>query len=172
MMNKYIKILFSVLKWIAALVLLCGAIEIYVCIFAAAVTGTVWNIFTKNMVLTFICGIVLKRISEWLNTKFNIKTKEKISEKYLKYSFIDNAILLKTEAIEKNGFREVWRQQNKSSIQILCYNERTEEFKAFDRFQWMDEKMWYGVSFNEDLWTPIKLHFAEQWLKEHMIKEI
>lgn len=85
-------------------------------------------------------------------------------EKYLKYSFLDNSILLKTKNIEKNGFHEVWRQQNEeNSIQILCFNEKTGEFAAFDRFHW---KISYG---DEDLWTPIKLHFTEKWLRKHLL---
>lgn len=57
------------------------------------------------------------------------------SDKYLKYSFIDNSILLRTSVIEKKGFREIWRQQNdENSVQILCFNEKTGEFQAFDRF--------------------------------------
>lgn len=99
---------------------------------------------------------------------------------YLKYSFIDNGILLKMEVIEKNGFHEVYRQQydeyGAHSIQILCFNEETGEFQAFDRFHWMDE-MYEPYFFSycdvapqvihkEVLWTPIKFHYTEKWLKE------
>ena len=117
-------------------------------------------------------------------------------KEYLEYSFVDNAILLKIEKIEKNGFYEVWRQQNKEhSIQILCFNEETGEFRAFDRFHWMGEPRvvhnlpaWYkdengncihcdslesdGVYYNEDLWTPIQLHFTGKWLKEHLVNVV
>lgn len=96
------------------------------------------------------------------------------SDKYLKYSFIDNSILLRTSVIEKKGFREIWRQQNdENSVQILCFNEKTGEFQAFDRFHWMIENMDEGFIvgwFSKDhLWTPIKLHFTEKWLREHLI---
>lgn len=125
--------------------------------------------------------------------KFKKKNEEKKEECFLKYSFINNSILLTTKTIEKNGFYEVWRQEsNEHSIQILCFNPDTEEFQAFDRFHWMDEPRivqnppaWYydekgnlvhcesfeedGVYYNEDLWTPIKLHYTVAWLKEYMI---
>lgn len=95
---------------------------------------------------------------------------------YLKYSFIDNGILLKMEVIEKNGFHEVYRQQydeyGAHSIQILCFNEETGEFQAFDRFHWMDEPYFHPFcgpngNYKEDLWTPIKFHYTEKWLKEY-----
>ena len=93
----------------------------------------------------------------------------------LSYSFVDNSILLSTETIQKNGFREVWRQENKEhSVQILCFNDETGEFKAFDRLHWMDEPHdipnagVYNV-YKKDLWTPIELHYTVEWLKSHMI---
>ena len=102
-------------------------------------------------------------------------TLPKDTDEYLKYSFIDNGILLKTNTIKKNGFHEVWRQQNdEHSIQILCFNNETGEFQAFDRFHRMHEPYdipfvgEYGV-YDEDLWTPIKLHYTEKWLKEHLV---
>lgn len=106
---------------------------------------------------------------------FQKKSTGSKSNKYLKYSFIDNSILLKTKTIERNGFHEVWRQQNdEHSIQILCFNNETGEFQAFDRFHWMHEP--YSIPFvgeydvyDEDLWTPIKLHYTEKWLKEHLL---
>lgn len=98
----------------------------------------------------------------------------KDTDDYLKYSFIDNSILLKANTIKKNGFYEIWRQQNdEHSIQILCFNEQTGEFQAFDRFHWMNEpisnKFTGGDYWKEDLWTPIKLHYTEKWLKEHLV---
>ena len=40
------------------------------------------------------------------------------------------------ETIERHGFYEVWRQENKEhSVQILCFNPDTKEFQAFDRFR-------------------------------------
>ena len=96
----------------------------------------------------------------------------------LKYSFIDNSILLSMETIEKNGFREIFRQQDNKShcIQILCFNENTYEFKAFDRFKWMDEPFYEkggcfsaeGWHYKKDLWTPILLHYTTDWLKSVM----
>lgn len=117
---------------------------------------------------------------------------DKKAKHHLLYSFIDNSILLSTEKIMKNGFCEVWRQESdEHSIQILCFNPETEEFQAFDRFHWMNEPRipntpdWLnengclvfcdsltdldGTYWEEDLWTPIKLHFTEEWLKEHII---
>ena len=101
----------------------------------------------------------------------------KNTNEYLKYSFVDNGILLKTSKIKKDGFYEIWRQQNdEHSIQILCFNERTGDFQAFDRFYWMNEPIYNrftGVDdWEEDLWTPIKLHYTEKWLKEHLISNI
>lgn len=29
-----------------------------------------------------------------------------------------------------------------------------------------------GDDYKEDLWTPIKLHYTEKWLKEHLIDSI
>jgi len=95
----------------------------------------------------------------------------------LKYSYINNSILLSTETIEKNGFKEIYRQVNDDtySIQILCFNEETREFKAFDRFHWMDEPYYSeggswgeirGVHYKKDLWTPIALHYTSEWLKK------
>lgn len=98
-------------------------------------------------------------------------------KKCLSYSFIDNSILLSTDTISKNGFVEVWRQtstkNNSIRIQILCYNEATFEFQAFDRFHWSDEPIaipMIGIDsvYKEDLWTPIKLHFSIEWIKRHL----
>lgn len=56
-----------------------------------------------------------------------------MENKYVKYSFIDNGILLTTDEIKKDGFREIWRQQsNDHSIQILCHNENLNKFQAYD----------------------------------------
>ena len=103
------------------------------------------------------------------------ETKER--EEYLKYSFINNSILLSMATINKNGFYEMWRQENEQySIQILCINLETGEFQAFDRFHWMHEPFdepftgIYGV-YDKDLWTPIKFHFTEKWLKEHLLSD-
>lgn len=122
---------------------------------------------------------ILKEIFEKLRfvkykNMLKLLVKKKSSAEYLKYSFIDNSILLKTRTIEKNGFHEVWRQENnKHSIQILCFNETTGEFRAFDRFHWMNEPIYddftCGTYYKEDLWTPINLHYTEKWLKEHLI---
>lgn len=100
----------------------------------------------------------------------------KKKNRFLKYSFIDNSILLKTETINKKGFYEVWRQTKSDgdtySVQILCYNPTTFEFQAFDRFHWSDEPVFIGNgigwSNKEDLWTPIKLHFTLEWLQEQL----
>lgn len=106
-----------------------------------------------------------------------IRLFKKKTYQFLKYSFIDNGILLKMNTIEENGFHEVWRQQSsKYSIQILCFNEKTGEFQAFDRFHWMQKSVYNGFSgrndYKEDLWTPIKLRYTEQWLKEHLINSV
>lgn len=101
------------------------------------------------------------------------------TEEYLNFSFINNSILLKTETIEKNGFHEVWRQVKSDgesySVQILCYNPETFEFQAFDRFQHLLKKEPYDCSFSghtgiyqEDLWTPIKLHYTMEWFEKHL----
>ena len=117
--------------------------------------------------LLYVCYRLFKKI--FLN--------KKETNKYLKYSFIDNSILLKKNKIEKNGFCEVWRQQNDEySIQILCFNEKTVEFQAFDRFHWMNESIYNGFicgdDYEEDLWTPIKLHYTTEWLKMQLQKKI
>lgn len=143
-------------------------------------------------------GIIVGIIGVRKLYKYNIEKDCKIknadnSEIQLKYSFINNAILLTMNTIERNGFYEVWRQQNdEHSIQILCFNEEKQEFQAFDRFHWMDEPRIVsnppsdfvdekgctvhcdsleadGTYYNEDLWTPIKLHYTIPWLKQHMI---
>lgn len=119
---------------------------------------------------------------------------EKRKQATLSYSFINNSILLSTETIQKNGFHEIWRQENEEhSIQILCFNNETKQFQAFDRFHWMDEpeivkykypsgwgydekgnfvheEHWLseGVHYKKDLWTPIELHCTEEWLKGHL----
>lgn len=95
--------------------------------------------------------------------------RSKTKKEYLKYSFINNSILLSTETINRNGFHEIWRQENdQHSIQILCYNPEKEEFQAFDRFHWMNEPIYVGFTggdyYEEDLWTPIKLHYTLEWL--------
>lgn len=124
------------------------------------------------------------------------KKKENKRKELLKFSFINNSILLKTETIERNGFKEIYRQVNEEthSIQILCFNSETEEFQAFDRFKWMNEPRivikppsWYemegikihcdivesnGIYYNEDLWTPIKLHYTIEWLENHIIQDV
>lgn len=86
---------------------------------------------------------------------------------YIPFSYIDNALFLKMETINKNGFHEVWRQSKGIySIQILCFNEDTGEFLGFDRFQWSGETdCSSGISCYDDLWTPIKLHFTTDIIK-------
>lgn len=56
--------------------------------------------------------------------------KRKPKPEFLKYSFINNSILLRMDTIIKNGYKEVWRQSyrkdygyGEDSVQILCYNE-------------------------------------------------
>ena len=105
-----------------------------------------------------------------------------LCRKKIEYSYIDNSILLKTETIWKNGFKEIWRQVNDKTydIQILCYNPETSELQAFDRFHWMDEPYYddgkgcfssgRGYYYKEDLWTPINLHYTEKWLKNILKK--
>lgn len=69
--------------------------------------------------------------------------KRKLKPEFLKYSFINNSILLRMDTIIENGYyKEVWRQSYRKdygfgevSVQILCYNEEKEEFQAFDRYQ-------------------------------------
>ncbi len=102
---------------------------------------------------------------------FRTKTKKE----YLKYSFIDNSILLTTETINRNGFYEIWRQENdQHSIQILCYNPEKEEFQAFDRFHRMNDPIYDGFTggyfYEPELWTPIKLHYTLEWLLGHAKK--
>lgn len=105
-----------------------------------------------------------------------LKRKSRAEGQLLKYSFINNSILLTIETIQRNGFFEIWRQENSEhSIQILCFNPETGEFQAFDRYYWMDEPYYSdgtgcfslpsGYYYKKDLWTPIKLHFTLEWLK-------
>ena len=89
----------------------------------------------------------------------------------------NNSILLATKTIERNGFHEIWRQTNSEhSIQILCFNPDTNEFRAFDRYHWMDEPfdVSYGLPegtyYKKDLWTPIKLHFTAEWVEKHIVQ--
>lgn len=96
-------------------------------------------------------------------------------KKKVTFSYINNSILLSTETITKNGFNEIWRQEDKKthSIQILVYNEKTFEFKAFDRFHWSDEPidipiMGLNHCYKRDLWTPIVLHFTNEWWKKRL----
>lgn len=89
-----------------------------------------------------------------------------MENKYVKYSFIDNGILLTTDEIKKDGFREIWRQQsNDHSIQILCHNENLNKFQAYDRFRWMNEPVYNAIigeyQYKKDLWTPIILHCSD-----------
>lgn len=127
-----------------------------------------------------------------IKKKDNDVKEKKDNDEYLKYSFINNSILLTTEKIIRNGFYEVWRQENikSHSIQILCFNPETNEFQAFDRFHWSDEPRivanypYYkegiavdflepsGVYYKRDLWTPIKLHYTLDWLKEHLVSSL
>lgn len=133
-------------------------------------------------IIYILCGGILlfcgmNKLVNYVNVKKNRKSlifENKKCQSALKYSFINNSILLKTSTIEKNEFHEVWRQQtNDHSIQILCFNEKTGEFKAFDRFHWMNEPIYNGFAgdyeYEKDLWTPIKLHYTTEWLKEHLI---
>lgn len=138
-----------------------------------AFAGLLWIITGGMIVVAFV------------NTE-NVHVKKGATEKeLLSYSFVDNSILLSLETIQKNGFYEIWRQENdEHSVQILCFNKDTGEFQAFDRFHWMDEPIVVshihepnviaenpipeGTYYKKDLWTPIKLHFTTEWLKEHM----
>lgn len=93
----------------------------------------------------------------------------------IKYSFVDNGILLTTDEIKKDGFREIWRQQsNDHSIQILCYNENLNEFQAYDRFCWMNEPVYNAITeeyqYKEDLWTPIILHYSDCYEKPYIFQ--
>lgn len=123
----------------------------------------------------FALGFLVVGLAIYIIIRHLVEDEE--THQFLKYSFIDNGILLKTNTIKKNGFHEVWRQQNSEHyIQILCFNEQTGEFQAFDRFHWMNEPVYDGFTggeyYEEDLWTPIKLHYTEKWLKEHLIDSI
>lgn len=139
-----------------------------------------YNLLLSNsLIIVYIyiaCAIFLLLYVCYRLFKKNFLNKKETNE-YLKYSFIDNSILLKKNKIEKNGFCEVWRQQNDEySIQILCFNEKTGEFQAFDRFHWMNEPIYDGFTcgddYKEDLWTPIKLHYTTEWLKMQLQKRI
>lgn len=139
--------------------------------------------FLLVLILWFITGCMI--VTAFVDAaKVHIK-KNAGKKELLTYSFTDNSILLSTETIQKNGFYEIYRQANKEhSVQILCFNNETGEFQAFDRFHWMDEPYvvnrnhdtnllgqgWLpnGTYYKEDLWTPIKLHFTAEWIKEHL----
>lgn len=139
--------------------------------------------FLLVLILWFITGCMI--VTAFIDAaKVRIK-KNAAKNELLSYSFIDNSILLSTETIQKNGFQEIWRQENKEhSIQILCFNEETKQFQAFDRFHWMDEpyevkhihgpnviaENWIpeGTYYKEDLWTPIELHFTMEWLNKYV----
>ena len=103
--------------------------------------------------------------------------KRKHKPEFLKYSFINNSILLRMDTIIENGYKEVWRQSyrkdygyGEDSVQILCYNEKKEEFQAFDRYQRPGEGDPYSPlpRLGYDLWTPIKLHYTLEWLRDNL----
>lgn len=80
----------------------------------------------------------------------------------LRYTFIDNSILLTTKTIERNGFREIWRQTNSEySIQILCFNPDINEFKAFDRYHWLDEP--FDVSYGLPRGDVLQRRFMDSY---------
>lgn len=178
-MKRVIK---GLLLWVLNNVLLLAFNDLATDFFRNPSNGT----FFRSILVLFLwaitgCMIVVAFVDA---AKVHIK-KSDAKKEPLSYSFIDNSILLSTETIQKNGFHEIWRQENNEhSIQILCYNNDTREFQAFDRFHWMDEPIVVrhihkpnviaenptpeGTYYKEDLWTPIKLHFTTEWLKEHM----
>ena len=142
-------------------------------------------------ILWFITGCML--VVAFVDAEKRHIKKGVIEQELLSYSFIDNSILLSAETIQKNGFYEIWRQENdEHSIQILCFNNETKQFQAFDRFHWMDEpydttnyfsscvfdkngnvikEPWIepeGTYWKKDLWTPIELNYTTEWLKEHV----
>jgi len=151
--------------------------------FCIITTFGVWGyivlfIGIANTYIDNVCLVVcIISMIGWLISSFFIEYwqwKKGKDKEYLKYSFTNNSILLKTETINNNGFYEVWRQENdEHSIQILCFNPETEKFQAFDKFHRMEEShkiIWEGCEYvreEDELWTPIELHFTLSWLKEH-----
>ena len=159
---------------------------LFICFHEASFLASILCGFSQQWLAAGICLLI------WLFTFWflffgyaagenTIRKSKQLNKRLLKFSYIDNSILLKTEKITANGFHEIWRQRDEAtgSTQILCYNSETEEFQAFDRYQWMEEIYPYDGRFTlpgpnirvnteghkESLWTPIKLHCTFEWLK-------
>lgn len=98
----------------------------------------------------------------------------------LSFVFINDSILLTRETLEKNGYYEIWSQESGESKQILTFNEEKQDFIAYDKFIYMNDKALYldhkitdtitdFANYNgmggfacyrqgKELWTPIKFH--------------
>lgn len=128
--------------------------------------------------ITFFLLVYYSWIAPW--TIQRARTEKEL----LRYTCIDNAILLTNKTIEAKGFHEVWRQRDRTTgaTQILCYNPELHTFQAYDRFLWAEELYPYtegltqpkpncmidgGAKRHEELWTPIQLHFTLEWLRAH-----
>lgn len=89
------------------------------------------------------------------------------------------------ETINKNGYEVIWEQSSGKNKQIICFNEESNSFQAFDRYAWSDENNALkregtgnelplnGFDFDVnwetkavDLWTPIKMIFTKEWLTD------
>ena len=104
----------------------------------------------------------------------------------LKFVFLDNAILLTMETINRNGYEKIWEQSSGRTKQIICFNEQKNDFQAFDKYVWSNEdnaikkegtgkystdidntdKFDFDVNWElkaVDLWTPIKIKYTNEW---------
>ena len=118
-----------------------------------------------SIVALLIARAIINKAEEYVLKKKGIPT-----EKYFTYAFINNSLLLTMKNIEKHGFKEIYRQENEEhSIQIICYNSETCEFKAFDRFHHSDEPyVDEFITYKDDLWTPIKVNLSPEWFMKHL----
>lgn len=139
--------------------------------------------YTVLLICSFLLSVTIYLLfimSKGFSPGYITKAKEETpKKKLLKYSFTNNSILLTMDTINKNGFFEIWRQENEEkSIQILCFNEQSKEFQAFDKFHRMEEStelVWEGVPYKfdeEELWTPIEFHYTLEWFQAHNIKDL
>lgn len=145
----------------------------------------------KNLLPLFFIAVLLTFISLNMVIIFSSYKKNDNIEN-LKFSFIDNSILLTLNTIHKNGYKVIWEQISKESKQIHCFNEHENDFKAFDKYIWSDEnnavkKEVFSIRYPmeeigvvqgpviemkaTELWTPIELKFTNEWLKENIASE-
>lgn len=121
-------------------------------VFLLLLLGTIFNLFAFHLIV--------------------LLAPYKKNKELLKYKFINNSILLTMETIEKNGCKIIWTQNNGDTHQILCFNEKENDFKAFDKYLWSNQNNSLKKDFSEidcefkavELWTPIELQYTNNWI--------